>query len=84
MPYRVIGLSFSFLFSFFFFLICKINDHTIQNLLMFEILFTQDSEINHLFCGAPSNSEPSVFFSDYFLHSGLGLFKMTFCMTLLE
>ena len=37
---------------------------------MFEILFTQDSEIENLFCGAPSSSEPSVFFSDYFFRLG--------------
>ena len=37
---------------------------------MFEILLTQDSEIIDLFCGAPSGSEPSVFFSDNFLRLG--------------
>ena len=58
---------FSFFFFFFlFFFLFEINDYIIQNLLMFEILFTQDSEIEYLFCGAPFNSEPSVFFSDYF------------------
>ena len=55
-------------FSFFFF---EINDHIIQNLLMYEILFTQGSEIRTLFYGAPSSSEPSVFFSDYFFRLGL-------------
>ena len=49
----------------------EINDHIIQNLLMFKILFTQDSEIGNVFCGAPSSSEPSVFFSDYFFRLGL-------------
>ena len=58
--------AFSFLFFSF-----EINDHIIQNLLMFKILFTQDSEIGNLFCGAPSSSEPSVFFSDYFFRLGL-------------
>ena len=38
---------------------------------MFKILFTQDSEIGNLFCGAPSSSELSVFFSDYFFRLGL-------------
>ena len=37
---------------------------------MFKILFTQDSEIGNLFYGAPSSSEPSVFFSDYFFRLG--------------
>ena len=38
---------------------------------MFKLLFTQDSEIGNLFCGAPSSSEPNVFFSDYFFRLGL-------------
>ena len=69
-------LAFSFFFFFFFFffflffLLFEINDHIIQNCLMFQILFTQDSEIEHQFYGAPSNSEPSVFFSDYFFRLG--------------
>ena len=42
--------------SFFFF---KSMINIIQNLLMFEILVTQDSEIINLFCGAPSGSEPA-------------------------
>ena len=46
----------------FFFLI---NEDMIQILLMFEVLFTQDSKFEDLFCGAPSGSEPSLFFSNY-------------------
>ena len=34
-------------------------------LLMLEILFTQDSKVEYLFCGAPSGVEPSLFFCDY-------------------
>ena len=60
-------LSFFFFFFFFFF---EINDDIIQNLPMFEILFTQGSEIENLFCGAPSSSDPSVFLSDYFFRLG--------------
>ena len=37
---------------------------------MFEILFTQDSKVDDLFCAAPSSSEPSLFFSHYLF--GLG------------
>ena len=37
---------------------------------MFEILFTQGSEIENLFCSAPSSSEPRVFFSNYFFRMG--------------
>ena len=42
----------------------------VQILLMLEVLFTQDSEVEDLFCGASSGSEPSLFFSNYLL--GLG------------
>ena len=42
----------------------------IQILLMLEVLFTQDSKVEDLFCGASSDSEPNLFFSyDFF---GLG------------
>ena len=41
-----------------------------QILLMLEVLFTQDSNVEDLFCGAPSNSEPSLFFSNYLFSLG--------------
>ena len=31
---------------------------------MLKVLFTQDSKVEDLFCGAPSSSEPSLFFSN--------------------
>ena len=31
----------------------------------FEVLFTQDSEAEYLFCSAFSSPEPSLFFSNY-------------------
>ena len=31
---------------------------------MLEVLFTQDSKVEDLFCGAPSSSELSLFFSN--------------------
>ena len=37
----------------------------VQILLMLEVLFTQDSEVEDLFCGASSGSEPILFFSNY-------------------
>ena len=43
----------------------EINEDIVQILLMFEILFTQDSKVEDLFCGGPSGSEPSLFFSDF-------------------
>ena len=44
----------------------------VQMLLMLEIpvLFIQDFKVEDLFCGAPSGSEPSLFFSNYLI--GLG------------
>ena len=34
----------------------EINEDMVQILLMLEILFTQDSKVEDLFCGAPSSS----------------------------
>ena len=63
----------------------EINEDMVQILLMLEILFTQDSKVEDLFCGAPSCSEPSLFLSAIISSAcGLSLFKMTFSMTLLE
>ena len=42
-----------------------LNEDMVEILLMFEVLFTQDSKIEDLFCGAPSSSEPSLIFSNY-------------------
>ena len=42
----------------------------VQILLMLEVLFTQDSKVEDLFCGASSRSEPSLFFSNYFFSLG--------------
>ena len=49
----------------------EINEDTVQILLMLEVLFTQDSKVEDLFCGASSGSEPSLFFSNYFFSLGL-------------
>ena len=43
----------------------EINEDMVQILLMLEVLFTQDSKVEDLFCGASSGSEPSLFFSNY-------------------
>ena len=42
-----------------------INEDMVQILLMLEVLLTQDSKVDDLFCGASSGSEPSLFFSNY-------------------
>ena len=42
----------------------------VQILLMLEVLFTQDSKVENLFCCASSGSEPSLFFSNYFFSLG--------------
>ena len=44
----------------------EIDEDMVQILLVLEVLFTQDSEVEDLFCGASSRSEPSLFFSNYF------------------
>ena len=46
------------------------NEDMVQILLMLEVLFTQDSKVEDLFCGAPSSSDPSLFFSNYFFSLG--------------
>ena len=38
----------------------------VQILLRLEVLFTQDSKVKDLLCGASSGSEPNLFFSSYF------------------
>ena len=43
----------------------KINKDMVQILLMSEVLFTRDSKAEDLFCGASSDSEPNLFFSNY-------------------
>ena len=48
----------------------EINEDMVQILLMLEVLFTQDFKVEDLFCGASSSSEPSLFFSKYFLSLG--------------
>ena len=42
----------------------------VQILLVLEVLFTQDCKVEDLFCGAPSGSEPSMFFSNYLFRLG--------------
>ena len=48
----------------------EINEDMVQILLMLEVLFTQDSKVEDLVCGAFSDSEPSLFFSNYFFSLG--------------
>ena len=44
----------------------KISEDMVRILLMLEIpvLLMQDFKVEDLFCGAPSGSEPSLFFSN--------------------
>ena len=48
----------------------EINEDMVQILLMLEVLFTHDSKVEGLFCGASSGSEPSLFFSNCFFSLG--------------
>ena len=59
LPPMLTILSYSFRTS-------EIRDDMVQNLLILEVLFTQDSEVDDPYCGAPSACEPSLFFGDYF------------------
>ena len=47
----------------------------VQILVMLEVLFTQDSKVEDLSCGAPSGCEPSLFFGNYLFGLGSSLFK---------
>ena len=62
----------------------EINEDMVQILLMLEVLFTQDSKVEDLFCVLLPALNPA--YSSAIISSawGLSLFKMTFNMTLLE
>ena len=45
--------------------------YSIKRLLEIPVLFIQDLKVEDLFYGAPSGSEPNLFFSNYL--TGLGL-----------
>ena len=49
----------------------EIVEDMVQILLMLDVLFTQDSKVEELFCGASSGSEPSLVFSNFFLQPGV-------------
>ena len=59
----------------------EINGVMVQMLLMLEVLFTQDSEVEDLFCGVPLTDSFSATISSA---RGLNLFGMIFSMILLE
>ena len=48
----------------------EINEDMVQILLMFQVLYTQDSKVEYLFCGALSGCEPSLFFSNFLFSLG--------------
>ena len=50
----------------------EINEDMLQILLKLEVhvLCTQVPKVEDLFCGAPSGSEPSLFFSNYLFSLG--------------
>ena len=48
----------------------SVNEDMVQILLMLEVLFTQDSMVEELFCGVSSGSEPGLLFSNYFFSLG--------------
>ena len=62
----------------------KINDDMVQILPMLEVLFTQNSKVEDLFCGTSFGSELNLSFSNYFFSLGFKPLQMTFSMILLE
>ena len=60
----------------------EINEDMVQILLMLEVLFTQDSKVEDLFCGASFGSEPSLFFSSYYFSFSFRFFKKGSCQLL--
>ena len=56
----------------------EINKDMVSILLMLEVLFTQGSKAEDLFCGASSGSEPSLSFSNYFFSFGFKPIQDTF------
>ena len=56
----------------------EINEDMVQILLMLDVLFTQDSKAEDLFCGAPYSSEPSLFFIKYLFNLGFKLIQDDF------
>ena len=63
----------------------QFSEEKVQILLMLDVLFTQDSEVEILFHGAFSGSEaPACSSAIISLTWGLRLFKMTLSMTFLE
>ena len=52
-----------------------ISEDMVQILLMFRVLFTQDSEVEDLFCGASPSSEPSLFFRNCLFSLGFKPFQ---------
>ena len=48
----------------------EINEDMVQILLMLEVLFTHDSKVEDLLCGASAGSKPSLCFSNFFFSLG--------------
>ena len=53
----------------------EINEDMVQILLMLEVLFTQDSKVEDLLCGASPGSEPSHWFEVWPLFLILNVFS---------
>ena len=62
----------------------EIYEDMVQILLMLGLLVTLDFEVEDLFRGTSSQSEPFLYFCNYLVGFGLSLFKMTLSMNLLE
>ena len=56
----------------------EINEDMVQILLMLEVIFTQESKVEDLFCGGSSGSERRFFFGNYFFSLGFKLIQDDF------
>ena len=62
----------------------EINEDMVKILFMLEVIFTQEFEVEDLFCGASFGSEPSLFLSNYLFGLGLKPIQGDFQYILLE
>ena len=60
------------------------SEDIVQILLILEVLLTQDSKVEDLFCGASYGLNPACCSAIISSALGLSLFKMAFSTTLLE
>ena len=61
----------------------EVYEDMVEILLMLQVFLAEDPEIEHLFCDAPSGSEPTCSSAMIYSACGWSLFMLIFNMTLL-